>query len=91
MAAELESVGDRGGSSKVFARLSALLANFSALAASIDCASVCLIGTPPRRPRGARVPRPLGVAYLLTDFDSLDMLPNLDILSTADEVSVLLE
>ena len=71
-------------------RVDAFLACFAAFAASKASASVFFIGTPPNRPRGARVPLPLGAAYLLGIFESL--LENFDVsLSTAEEVSLAFE
>jgi hypothetical protein len=89
---DAESVGDRGGTSKVCDRLDVFLVCLAALVASIASASAFFIGTPPVRPRGASVPLPLGAAYFLEFLEFEDTLESLaESLSTAEEVSLLFE
>lgn len=89
---DAESVGERGGTSKVCDRLDAFLACLAALLASIVSASAFFMGTPPIRPRGASVPLPFGAAYFFEFLEFEDTLESLDeILSTAEEVSLLFE
>lgn len=89
---DAESVGDRGGTSKVCDRLDAFLACLTAFVVSIASTSACFIGTPPIRPRGASVPLPFGAAYLLRFLEFPDALESLDeSLSIAEDVSLLFE
>lgn len=87
---EAESVGERGGRSKVCDRDDAFLACLADFAASNASASAFFMGTPPNRPLGASVPLPFGAAYLLVFFESLPASFDVS-LSTAEEVSLFFE
>jgi len=87
---EAESVGERGGRSKVCDRDDAFLACLADFAASKASTSAFFMGTPPNRPLGASVPLPFGAAYLLGFFESLPASFDVS-LSTAEEVSLFFE